>query len=77
MSPLSRREFLKASLAVGAAGSVGAIPVHAASGKATDIVTLGKSGLQVTRLAFGTGSNNGYIQAAPDPLRLRSRHPLL
>jgi predicted aldo/keto reductase-like oxidoreductase len=64
MSPLSRREFLKASLAVGAAGSVGAIPVHAASGKATDIVTLGKSGLQVTRLAFGTGSNNGYIQAA-------------
>jgi len=63
MSPLSRREFLKASLAVGTIGSVGALPLHAAPSKATDAVTLGKSGLQVTRLAFGTGSNNGYIQA--------------
>jgi aryl-alcohol dehydrogenase-like predicted oxidoreductase len=27
-------------------------------------VTLGNSGLQVTRLAFGTGSNNGHVQYA-------------
>ena len=64
MSPLSRREFLKASIAVGAIGSVGALPLEAASRKATDLVTLGKSGMKVTRLAFGTGSNNGRVQAA-------------
>ena len=64
MSPLSRREFLKSSLAVGTLSSVGALSLHAAPGKATDIVTLGKSGMKVTRLAFGTGSNNGYVQAA-------------
>jgi predicted aldo/keto reductase-like oxidoreductase len=64
MSPLSRREFLKASLAVGTVSSVGALPLHAATRKATDTVTLGKSGTQVTRLAFGTGSQNGYVQAA-------------
>jgi aryl-alcohol dehydrogenase-like predicted oxidoreductase len=28
------------------------------------VVTLGNSGMQVTRLAFGTGSNNGHVQAA-------------
>jgi aryl-alcohol dehydrogenase-like predicted oxidoreductase len=64
MSPLSRREFLKSSLAVGTLSSIGALPLHAASGTATDVVTLGKSGMKVTRLAFGTGSNNGYVQAA-------------
>jgi predicted aldo/keto reductase-like oxidoreductase len=64
MSPFSRREFLKSSLAVGTLSSIGVLPLHAASGRATDVVTLGKSGLKVTRLAFGTGSNNGYIQAA-------------
>jgi predicted aldo/keto reductase-like oxidoreductase len=64
MSPLSRREFLKASLAVGTITSVGALPLHAAPRSATDIVTLGKSGMKVTRLAFGTGSSNGHVQAA-------------
>ncbi|MGD0731687.1 MAG: aldo/keto reductase [Terracidiphilus sp.] len=64
MSPFSRREFLKTSLAVGTIGSVSALPLHAAPATASDLVTLGKSGLQVTRLAFGTGSNNGEIQAA-------------
>ncbi len=63
MSPFSRRKFLKTSLAVGAVGTAGTLPLHAAAPKATDVVTLGKSGLQVTRLAFGTGSNNGYVQA--------------
>ena len=64
MSPFSRREFLKASLAVGTIGSVGNLPLHAAPGTATDTVPLGKSGLQVTRLALGTGSNNGQEQSA-------------
>ena len=64
MSPFSRREFLKSSLAAGTLTSVGTLSLHAASRTATDIVTLGKSGMKVTRLAFGTGSNNGYVQAA-------------
>ncbi|MGA3050092.1 MAG: aldo/keto reductase [Terracidiphilus sp.] len=64
MSPFSRREFLKTSLAVGTVTSVGTLPLHATPRSATDMVTLGKSGMQVTRLAFGTGSNNGYVQAA-------------
>ena len=64
MSPFSRREFLKSSLAVGTLTSVGTLSLHAATRTATDIVTLGKSGMKVTRLAFGTGSNNGHVQAA-------------
>ena len=63
MSPLSRREFIKTSIAVGTV-SVGALPLHATAPTATDVVTLGKSGMSVTRLAFGTGSNNGYVQSA-------------
>jgi predicted aldo/keto reductase-like oxidoreductase len=64
MSPFSRRDFLKTSVAVGAVSSAaGTLPLHAATSKATDVVTLGKSGMQVTRLAFGTGSQNGYVQA--------------
>jgi aryl-alcohol dehydrogenase-like predicted oxidoreductase len=34
----------------------------AAGAKATDWVTLGKSGVKVTRLAFGTGSRGGSVQ---------------
>ncbi|HLI76193.1 MAG TPA: aldo/keto reductase [Acidobacteriaceae bacterium] len=63
MSPFTRREFLKTSLAAGTLASVGSLPLHAAA-TATDKVTLGKSGLQVTRLAFGTGTDNGQMQAA-------------
>jgi aryl-alcohol dehydrogenase-like predicted oxidoreductase len=66
MSPFSRREFLKTGVAAGAAvASAGSLPLHAANQRsATDLVTLGKSNLQVTRLAFGTGSNNGHVQYA-------------
>ncbi len=64
MSPFSRREFIKGSLAAGTLAGIGTIPLHAASHTATDTVTLGKSGVQVTRLAFGTGSNGGEVQAA-------------
>ena len=65
MSPVSRRDFLKTSLAAGTLASVGTLPMHAEPNQpATDMVTLGKSGMRVTRLAFGTGSDNGYVQAA-------------
>ncbi len=64
MSPLNRRDFLKTTIVAGAAASVGTLPLHAARRTATDIVTLGNSGMKVTRLAFGTGSNNGHVQAA-------------
>jgi len=63
MSGYSRRDFIKTGVAAGALAGAGALPLHAAR-KATDMVTLGNSGMQVTRLAFGTGSNNGHVQYA-------------
>ena len=62
MNRTSRRQFLKTSLAAGAIAGVGAVPLLAEPGKATDWVTLGDSGIKVTRLAFGTGTNNGKVQ---------------
>jgi aryl-alcohol dehydrogenase-like predicted oxidoreductase len=65
MSPVSRREFLKTSIAVGTVAGAATVPLHATTTeKATELVTLGKSNLKVTRLAFGTGSNNGFVQKA-------------
>jgi len=65
MNPVSRREFLKSSLAAGTVASVTPLPLHAGARRtATDLVPLGHSGLQVSRLAFGTGTNNGHVQAA-------------
>ena len=61
--PISRRTFLKTTAAVGAIAGVGNLPLHAERETASSLVTLGKSGVKVTRLAFGTGSNNGYVQA--------------
>jgi aryl-alcohol dehydrogenase-like predicted oxidoreductase len=63
MSGYSRRDFLKTSVAAGAVVSV-APPLLAEKRTAIDMVTLGKSNIRVTRLAFGTGSNNGYVQKA-------------
>ena len=40
----------------------GSLPVRAARGSATDWVTLGKSGVKVTRLALGTGTISGQVQ---------------
>jgi 1-deoxyxylulose-5-phosphate synthase len=65
MSCHSRREFLKTGLAAGAvvaSASLRAVPLRAAKQTATDWVTLGKSGVKVTRLAFGTGSFSGQVQ---------------
>jgi 1-deoxyxylulose-5-phosphate synthase len=58
----ARREFLKTGLAAGALAVTGTLPLSAARQTATDWVTLGKSGLKVTRLAFGTGSFSGQVQ---------------
>lgn len=62
MSLVSRRNFVKGGLAAGALASVGPFSLEAQGAKATDWVTLGKSGVKVTRLAFGTGTHNGKVQ---------------
>lgn len=62
MSPFSRREFLKAGATAGAVASLGTLPLAAEKETATDWVTLGKSDVKVTRLAFGTGSFSGAVQ---------------
>jgi aryl-alcohol dehydrogenase-like predicted oxidoreductase len=64
MTHYSRREFLKAGLAAAALAGVESLPLCAARKSATDWVTLGKSGVKVTRLAFGTGTHAGRIQRA-------------
>jgi aryl-alcohol dehydrogenase-like predicted oxidoreductase len=53
---------LKAGLAAGVLAGAGGLPLRAARGSATDWVTLGKSGVKVTRLAFGTGTFSGQMQ---------------
>jgi 1-deoxyxylulose-5-phosphate synthase len=58
----TRREFVKAGLAAGAFAITGSLPLAAERPTATDWVTLGKSGVKVTRLAFGTGSFSGQVQ---------------
>ena len=63
----TRRDFLRTSLAAGTLAMsgglpLGALPLAAPRGKATDLVTLGRSGVKVTRLAFGTGSFSGRVQ---------------
>jgi len=63
MSPTTRRSFLKTGLAAGAVATVGTLPLAAAKRTATDTVVLGRSNLNVTRLAFGTGTDGGAVQA--------------
>jgi len=63
MNGYSRRDFLKTGIAAGTLAGVGT-PLIAEKRTALDKVTLGKSGLKVTRLAFGTGSNNGHVQSS-------------
>src|SRR5579871_544919 len=58
----SRRNFLKTGLAAGVLARTGNLPLLASGGSATDWVTLGKSNVKVTRLAFGTGTFSGRVQ---------------
>jgi aryl-alcohol dehydrogenase-like predicted oxidoreductase len=62
MSYFTRRELLKSSLAAGVVAAAGKLPLPAVKQTATDWVTLGKSNVKVTRLAFGTGSFSGKVQ---------------
>jgi len=64
MAHFSRRDFLKTSIAASAIASAGTLPLKAERQTATDWVTLGKSDVKVTRLAFGTGSMSGAVQRA-------------
>jgi aryl-alcohol dehydrogenase-like predicted oxidoreductase len=64
MPHYTRRELLKTGLAAGALAVTGHFPLKAAQQTATDWVNLGKSGVEVTRLAFGTGSFSGAVQRA-------------
>ena len=64
MSRMNRRDFVRT--AIGATGALAAgglaVPARAARRSATDWVTLGNSGIKVTRLAFGTGTFGGRVQ---------------
>src|ERR1700729_506601 len=62
MPRYARREFLKTGLAAGVLAVTGSLPLIAERQTATDWVTLGKSKVKVTRLAFGTGSFSGRVQ---------------
>jgi aryl-alcohol dehydrogenase-like predicted oxidoreductase len=62
MTQWSRRSFIKTGLAAGALAGAGGLTLRAERAAATDWVTLGKSGVKVTRLAFGTGSFSGQVQ---------------
>jgi predicted aldo/keto reductase-like oxidoreductase len=67
-SHYSRRQFLKCSAL--AAGALALAPGRmlraqaAAKRTAVDEVTLGQTGLKLSRLGMGTGSSNGQVQAA-------------
>ena len=62
MAHFTRREFLKTGLAAGTLAVSGAVLLGVQRGSATDLVTLGRSGVKVTRLAFGTGTFSGQVQ---------------
>ncbi len=64
MSIVTRRDFLKGTVAAGITMAKGVLPVAAQPSRklATDWVTLGNSGIEVTRLAFGTGTFGGRVQ---------------
>ncbi len=59
----TRRDFLKTTIAGAALFGAGAKASGATKKRsATDWVTLGKSNVKVTRLAFGTGTHGGRVQ---------------
>src|SRR5271169_132225 len=59
MSRSTRRDFLAATFGAAALSRLGAQPQKRL---ATDLITLGKSNVKVTRLAFGTGTFSGRVQ---------------
>jgi len=66
-SRINRREFLQTSITATTALVLGTSPLKAAQDKkrtAVDQVTLGRTGIKLSRLGMGTGSNSGAIQHA-------------
>lgn len=61
MSEHSRRDFLKGTVAAGVVAGHPRFAQAATRRSATDWVTLGDSGVKVTRLAFGTGTFGGKL----------------
>ena len=66
---LNRRQFLQTSAALAGAAVLSPLARTSAAGEAVkrtavDQVTLGKTGLKLSRLGFGTGSNSGREQFA-------------
>src|SRR5689334_21761650 len=64
---VSRRQFLESSLAATSALVLGSTVVEpalaqAAKRTAVDQVTLGKTGIKLSRLGMGTGSNSSQVQ---------------
>ena len=62
MAHNSIREFLRTGAALVLSGLGANAAVTKSKRTATDLVTLGKSNVKVTRLAFGTGTHGGRIQ---------------
>src|SRR5258708_3667711 len=60
MAHSTRRDFLKTGFA--AATVLTGLSAAPTKRSATDLVTLGKSNVKVTRLAFGTGTHGGRVQ---------------
>jgi len=59
----TRRDFLKSAVATSVLTSIGGTAIAApAKRSATDLITLGKSNVKVSRLAFGTGTFSGRVQ---------------
>jgi predicted aldo/keto reductase-like oxidoreductase len=64
---VSRRQFLQTSAALAGAAALSPWADAAAPAKvrtATDLVSLGSTGLKISRLGMGTGSENGRTQKA-------------
>jgi aryl-alcohol dehydrogenase-like predicted oxidoreductase len=60
--PMNRREFLSRSATVVGAAMLAPAVAAKTKGSASDLVPLGRTGLKITRLGLGTGSNNGEVQ---------------
>lgn len=64
MQRFTRRQFLGTSAALAGATLAGPVLAAATKRTATDIVTLGKTGIKLSRMGIGTGSNGGAVQFA-------------
>src|SRR5579864_9802877 len=63
MGRFTRRDFLKTGAAATVLSGIGGVAGFAQTKRlASDWVTLGKSNVKVTRLAFGTGTFSGRVQ---------------